>query len=93
VVGCSDSGNRRYFLGAGRNSRRDLPAPGLRLWRERGLPGDEVYVDGQPAATAQEYSQQAIALVNTPAVAATGNAERPPEYLGGSEGVLVHGHM
>jgi hypothetical protein len=29
--------------------------------------GDEVYVDGQPAATAQEYSQQAIALANTPA--------------------------
>ena len=33
--------------------------------------GDEVYVDGQPAATAQEYSQQAIALANTP-------AEQPP---------------
>jgi hypothetical protein len=29
--------------------------------------GDEVYLDGQPAATAQEYSQQAIALANTPA--------------------------
>ena len=29
--------------------------------------GDEVYIDGQPAATAQEYSQQAIALANTPA--------------------------
>jgi hypothetical protein len=29
--------------------------------------GDEVYVDGQSAATAQEYSQQAIALANTPA--------------------------
>jgi hypothetical protein len=29
--------------------------------------GDEVYVDGQPTATAQEYSQQAIALANTPA--------------------------
>jgi hypothetical protein len=28
---------------------------------------DEVYGDGQPAATAQEYSQQAIALTNTPA--------------------------
>jgi hypothetical protein len=27
--------------------------------------GDEVYVDGQPTATAQEYSQQAIALANT----------------------------
>jgi hypothetical protein len=29
--------------------------------------GDEVYVDGKPEATAQEYSQQAIALANTPA--------------------------
>src|SRR5277367_3354117 len=28
--------------------------------------GDEVYVDGQPAATAQEYSQQAVALANQP---------------------------
>jgi hypothetical protein len=34
--------------------------------------GDEVYVDGQPAATAQEYSQQAIALANTP------SAQPPP---------------
>src|SRR5258708_6451394 len=34
--------------------------------------GDEVYVDGQPAATAQEYSQQAIALANAPA------AQPPP---------------
>jgi hypothetical protein len=33
--------------------------------------GDEVFVDGQPAARAQEYSQQAIALANTP-------AEQPP---------------
>ena len=33
--------------------------------------GDEVYVDGQPTATAQEYTQQAIALANTP-------AEQPP---------------
>jgi hypothetical protein len=29
--------------------------------------GDEVYVDGKPAATAQQYTQQAIALANTPA--------------------------
>jgi hypothetical protein len=29
--------------------------------------GDEVYVDGKSAATAQEYSQQAINLANTPA--------------------------
>ena len=33
--------------------------------------GDEVYVDGQPAATAREYSQQAIELANTP-------VEQPP---------------
>jgi hypothetical protein len=33
--------------------------------------GDEVYVDGKPTATAQEYSEQAIALANTP-------AEQPP---------------
>ena len=33
--------------------------------------GDEVYVDGKPAATAKEYSQQAIALANSP-------AEQPP---------------
>jgi len=33
--------------------------------------GDEVYLDGKPAATAQEYSQQAIALANTP-------SEQPP---------------
>jgi hypothetical protein len=33
--------------------------------------GDEVYVDGKPTATAKEYSQQAIALANTP-------AEQPP---------------
>jgi hypothetical protein len=30
--------------------------------------GDEVYVDGKPAATATEYSQQAIALANQPSV-------------------------
>jgi len=29
--------------------------------------GDEVYVDGRPTATAQQYTQQAIALANQPA--------------------------
>ena len=33
--------------------------------------GDEVYVDGKPVATAQQYSQQAIELANSP-------AEQPP---------------
>ena len=33
--------------------------------------GDEVYVDGSPVATAQQYSQQAIQLANSP-------AEQPP---------------
>jgi hypothetical protein len=33
--------------------------------------GDEVYVDGTPVATAEQYSQQAIALANSP-------AEQPP---------------
>jgi hypothetical protein len=34
--------------------------------------GDDVYVDGKKAATAEEYSQQAIALANEPA------AQPPP---------------
>ena len=29
--------------------------------------GDEVYVDGKPAATAKQYTQQAVALANEPA--------------------------
>jgi hypothetical protein len=47
--------------------------------------GDEVYVDGQPAATAQEYSQQAIALANTPATQppppAPSEPGQPAEWL------------
>jgi hypothetical protein len=47
--------------------------------------GDEVYVDGQPAATAQEYSQQAIALANTttqqPPPPAPPEPGQPAEWL------------